>query len=302
MAAFDNKYPVPLYLNQQVVFDLLAMMEGGISHIQSIRTSETSQDGKESRVSGEVGVKNVFALLGVSLGGNRTKKEQVDTSRDTYEERVHTPNSLFARVRDRLHDQKLVHEVKPDSLMPGYFVEFRATLRRNPVIDGFNSFIEVQDMASIFADPPTAGPATAQKNRGFKPAPNPNKVIVEQIRKFLGQLNSGDTVDFLGECSSDPQIKIVLTLERAFLADSSSQDIVGGEYTVLGKVTKVIRKPDDESINLLRKTSLGRVQGKLLAVITEAFDALRRDGISVPEIVVDVGAPAIQVFPVAIFA
>jgi hypothetical protein len=294
----SSKFPVPLYLNQTVVFDLLAMMEGGISQLQRIRITESNQENRDNKIAGDIGVKNAFALLGVTLGGERSRKEQTGTVNEKTEERVHTPNSLFAKVRDNLHAQKLISTSRLQDTATGSFVEFKATLRLNPLIDGFTSFIIVQDMAAIFAD--EVSPPTKQ---GGRPASkDPNKAIVEKIRKFLNQLNSGDTFDILGECQSEEETRIVLTLNRSFMSDITLSGLAGGEYTVLGKITKVIPRGSDEIINLLSKTSLGRVHGPLLDTIKEALDNIRKNGIFIPEVITEVEGPAVQVIPIAVFA
>lgn len=70
-----NKYPIPLYLNQKYVFDLLAMMEGGLSQQATVKTTESGYTEGSTRFSGDIGTKNVFAFLGFSVGG-RAKQEE----------------------------------------------------------------------------------------------------------------------------------------------------------------------------------------------------------------------------------
>ena len=64
-------YSLVVYLNQAVVFDLLAIMEDGMAQVSTIRTSESKKAGTEAGIGGS----NVFALLGVRLKGGLESTE-----------------------------------------------------------------------------------------------------------------------------------------------------------------------------------------------------------------------------------
>jgi hypothetical protein len=292
-----NRYPIPLYLNQKYVFDILAMMEGGLSQLETIKTTQTGQHDFASRHSADIGVKNVFALLGVSLGGERSKKEQTSESQEVTSERVHTPNSLFARMREQLHAENLICTRLSDC-QPGSFVEFQIRLQKSPLIDALESIKSLGTMALVFAEYPTQNP-NAKKN---SKQDDPNMKILQQISTLLEQLNGEGTFDLLGTKADEDSVRIVLTVDRAFLSDPSLSDIVDGEYTVLGKITKVISDHADEKINLLRKSGLGRVQGQVLRQMMSAFDEIRQQGFDLPPIITEIQAPAVQIIPISIFA
>src|SRR5690349_11991969 len=103
-----NPYPVPLYLNQKYVFSVLAMMEGGYAQLQSVKATRTDQEERTNKLSGEVGVTNAFAFLGIKLGGERASEKKTGGSEEVSTERVHTPDSLFARLREKLYQQHLI--------------------------------------------------------------------------------------------------------------------------------------------------------------------------------------------------
>ncbi len=93
-----KSYPVPLYLNQKYVFSVLAMMEGGYAQLESVKATRLDQEERSSKLSGEVGVTNAFAFLGVKLTGERGSQRQSGDAEERSSERVHTPDSLFARL------------------------------------------------------------------------------------------------------------------------------------------------------------------------------------------------------------
>jgi len=101
---------------------------------------------------------------------------------------------------------------------------------------------------------------------------------------------------------AEKETKVVLTLDRAFLSDPSLSDLMDGEYTVLGKVSKVIPSDTDDKINLLRKTSLGKLRGPVLEQMKAVFSGPGVEGFNIPEIVTEIEGPAIQVIPIAVFA
>jgi hypothetical protein len=85
--------------------------------------------------------------------------------------------------------------------------------------------------------------------------------MLEQMSEMMGQLKTGETLDLLASTPAEPDApRVVLTLDTAYASDPSLSDLIDGEYRVLGKVTRAIPEDGDETINLLRKTSLGRVQ------------------------------------------
>src|SRR5688572_25903957 len=86
--------PLVVYLNQRYVFDLLAMAEGGLTQLETIKTSSAVQSDHASKISGDVGFSNVFAFIGLKGGGERSKSSLTSDQAESSIERVHTPNSL----------------------------------------------------------------------------------------------------------------------------------------------------------------------------------------------------------------
>lgn len=106
-------------------------MERGFSQLESITSRRGGQEETGRGASGEVGFGNVFGLLNVGFGGTRTRHERSDESEEVSAERVHTPNSLFARMRERLFEEGLVKTslADPES---GAFIELTTRLEKNP--------------------------------------------------------------------------------------------------------------------------------------------------------------------------
>ncbi len=286
-------YPLPLYLNQKYVFNILAMMENGFSQLESVKLTQTEQGDKTNKVTSELGLKNAFTFFTATLGGERTTKTQAGNTQETTKEKVYTPNSLFAKTREQLHRQNLVKPLEVENIRAGDFVEFKTNLRKNPLIDAIESLVSLMETVLVFEE-------IQVKPKNIKPSESSNKKLLDQLHSFLEKLTSDSTMDILGS-KNDEEVESVLTLDKAFLSNPTLSDLVNGEFTVLGKVTKVIDN-EDSSINLLRKTSMGSLTKSLLEEMTKHFSNLQASGIVVPEIITEINGPVVQVMPIAIFA
>src|SRR5215217_2421430 len=138
---------VPIYLNQKIVFDVLTMLEDGFSHLNTFKTSTSESETQRSGIGGSIGAGNVFALLNVSLKGDRSKDKGNQQQTESTVQKVHTPTSLFFKLRSMLQDRSLVEQIEGlkevERLRSGQFVEFRALLRKNPLFEYLDTFIEV---------------------------------------------------------------------------------------------------------------------------------------------------------------
>jgi len=100
-----------------------------------------------------IGAGNVFALLNVSLKGDRSKDKGNQQQTESTVQKVHTPTSLFFKLRSMLQDRSLVEQIEGlkevERLRSGQFVEFRALLRKNPLFEYLDIFIEVLKFADV---------------------------------------------------------------------------------------------------------------------------------------------------------
>ncbi|GHA72663.1 hypothetical protein SAMN04487941_2454 [Pontibacter akesuensis] len=288
-----NKYPIPFYLNQKFVFDIIAIAEDGFSSIQTIKSSDTAENSKENRIKGEVGLNNVFAFLGVSIGGDNANKRVQGNSRELEFQKVHTPNSLFAKMRASLTETGIIRKENFMQSSSGEFVEFKAILRKNPIIDNLESYFSIFRMALSFDDKPQGKPQKQEQQN--------NRKMLEQFEGLVNQLKTEGSLDLVGEHLGEEAFSTVLTIDRDYLNDPSLSDIADGEFTILGKVIKVINQESGGSINLLRKTSLSKVNDVLLSQMFSGFQNLDQHGLKNADFKREVEAPVIQVVPIAIF-
>ncbi|XCP85898.1 hypothetical protein ABXS75_03595 [Roseburia hominis] len=65
---------VPLYLNQKIVFDLLASINDGFTQVTKLKTASATDGSLSGTVEADLGNKNIFALLGVKLLDGKLKE------------------------------------------------------------------------------------------------------------------------------------------------------------------------------------------------------------------------------------
>lgn len=290
---------IPIYLNQQIVFDSLAVFDDGFSRLSTIKTASGETESTKSGLGASIGVSNVFALLGISFSGERGKGKEKQEQVEVNQEKVHTPTSLFAKLRIKLQDQELLKQIEStdafDKVENGDFVEFKAVLRKNPLVDTIEAFKQLMGVVTLFDDKPS-NEKVSQK--GSRPK-NPNQIMLQQMDGMLSALSQSNSIEIVGELVLTPDIRAVLTTKLDFFTSGGATEIIDGEFRVMGKVIRKIGT--GESINLLRKTTFGRFDPKILSQFSSGFDGAESAGIRLPEFVTEIEAPALQVIPIAIF-
>ena len=296
--------PFTLYLNQRLTFDVLAALEGGFSQFRTVHT--TGSGGTSTEVSGgaELGVGNAFALLGLKLGGQASRQEEKERSESTTEEIVHTPASLFARVRKDLRSRRLVQEVSGPldihGIYPGTFVEFEATLRRSPIVELLTALSQLAPlirMSETSAGQFTSGGSQGQARKGKQRRQEQGTAqdTETQINQFLQAVTAEGSEDMIAEVG---KMRLVLTTERRYFIDPSMNDIIDGTFRVLGKATRII-VDDSDGISLLRKTALGKF-GRVVTELGTAMAKAQDSGFS-GSLESQIDGPTMQIYPVAIF-
>ena len=300
---------IPIYLNQRIVFDLLAIIEDGFSRLSTIKTSMSEAESQKSGLGASIGVSNAFAFLGVSLKGEKGTEKGTEVQAEILREKVHTPTSLFSKLRSILKQRQLLIEIPTqegsiEELKSGQFVEFRAVLRKNPLVDTIEGFRQLMDIAMLFTADQAKPAKGKRKGKQEKAArgQDSNQLIMQQLDGMLNALTKSNTVELIAEILGTSTVKAVLSAELDYFNDRNASEIIDGEFRVLGKVVRVIKSSSSETINLLRKTSFSKVQRKVFDNLANTFVGAEEVGVKFPELVTEIKGPALQVIPIAIFA
>lgn len=296
----DRNLNIPIYLNQKIVFDMLASIEDGFSQLSTIQTSSEKDLHSSGEVAAEIGSSNVFALLGVKLRSSLKGENNSKDSEKRSQEKVHTPSSLFQKLRDYLDEEKLVKQINNigalSELHAGDFVEIEGDLTKNPIVSLIDSFIQMMEIASAFSD---SKPSQGKKNY----LQQSDKNIINQMKAISDGLQSGDIVDLICKIKNDDSnIAAVLPVYNDYFFNRNMNEITDGQYRVIGKITKVTIN-HQESINLLRNTSFSLMQQSMLDTMFSGFknQDMQKVGIKIPDISTVVSGPAVMILPIAIF-
>lgn len=290
----SRRLSIPIYLNQRIVFDLLAIVEGGFSQLQTVKSSETGSQQTKKDASAEVGAKNVFAFLNLSLKGSVGKQDTQTSQRAVKEKRVFTPASLFSRLRDSLLEQRLLHSLDEsteiDDVEPGRFIEFSGMLKKNPSVGYMEGIIQMMEAALLFT--PKYG----------KHKPKAEHELLGQMKKFLSMLTQDGSLDLVAEIVSKPEIKAIIPVQLEYFSNESPADIIDGQFVVIGKIIRYVTGETDESISLLRGTPLAFLPEENLSDVTQGLSTIGATINVKDEFITHINGPALLVLPIAIYA
>ena len=238
--------------------------------VSEISTSNQVSNSLDTKINGGFSTKALLdKLLRIQLDASVESEHAEENQSNVKQEKVHTNVSLLSKFRSELVSNKLLsfkagEKIDFGKIETGDFIEIEGELQKNPMIDIFERVIDVFRMMDIFSDKPELG---NKKNANAKR--NENNSIVKQINLFLEELKHTGTVDFILE---NEEGTLVLSAQEQYLANDNISEILGGRFKILGKVIKMC-KDENESINLLRKTTLNILDQESLKEFLGAFEA-----------------------------
>ena len=284
-------FPVTTYLNQNVVFDLLAVIEDGFSQVTNLNVSNTEGKNTTNRVDGEAG----FGMYGVktkikaAMGLEKSTMEEKNSN----EEKVHTPTSLFAKLLSYLDENDYIMDIdKKDDLANlehGSFVRFQSKLERNPLISLLESFEQMMVIAMTLQPAPKNGKKDS------------NSEILRQIKSMRASLMENNNFDLICSINELDDLKAVLPVYLNFFIHKNTNEIIDGNYTVFGKVVKVVTS-DSDDINLFRNTAFKLFQQQALDTLLHSMNSGIDDQLNIPNIISRITSPSILVIPIAIYS
>lgn len=294
-----NKLMLPVYLNENIVMDMLAILEDGFSMVSEINSSSTTLASSSEKANASFSTSNLLSkLLKIQLGGELSNESNDQNSVNSKTEKVHTSTSLLSKFRSKLLELELLtivtHEkgLEINKIEAGDFVEVSGELLKNPMVNILEKMIDVFRMADIFAEKPELG-----SKKQYSTKKSQDAKIVNQMEKFLEELKVTGTIDFV---MKNEDGTIVLSAQEKYLQNDNISELLGGNFKVLGKVIKVCKEEND-SINLLRKTTLDVLDDDSLNEFMSLFQDEDLASYNLPEVEFKIFSPAIIVIPIAIY-
>lgn len=291
-----NQLMIPVYINEKIVLDMLAIIEDGFSTVSQVSYSDHKENSNAQKIEAEVSTSAsiLSKLLKIDLKGELSHSGNCGETENTTKEKVHTNVSLLSKFRAFLTDANIL---KPgfdiSNMKIGDFIEVEGELQKNPLINCMDIFVDVLRMADIFAEKPQLNAKTQAKAQKQQ-----QDETMKKIKSFASELKHSGTVDFI---LSDSAGTVVLSAQEQYLSNDNISEILGGHFKVLGKVIAICADKT-ESIDLLRKTTLSILPHDLLA---DMFLCLQNEDMkqyNFPELKTEISGPAVIVIPVAIYA
>ncbi|WP_026395930.1 DUF6414 family protein [Acetobacterium malicum] len=290
---------IPIYLNEKTVLDMLAIIEDGFTAVSEVSNSIQSGSETTGKISGGFSTKAILdKLLKIQLDAGVEKSSSKDNQQLVKSEKVHTNVSLLSKFRSSLIDNELLgcrhnQEIDINSIESGDFVEVAGELRKNPMIELLEKYLDFMKMSEIFNDDPPLGQKSNAKDKVTKV-----RKETKQIKAFLEELKVSGTVDFI---IKNNNTTTVISAQEQYLSNENISEMYGGHFKVLGKVIKVCND-ETSSINLLRKNTLGILDDKSLSEMLGVFKSDELSAFNLPEVQFKIEAPAMIVIPIAVYS
>lgn len=285
---------IPVYVNEKIVLDMLAITEDGFSTVSQVNYTEEKGSGSQQNIDGNVSTSILSKLLKIDVKGEIKHEGETNESKSVATEKIHTNVSLLSKFRTLLKNESILNtDFNVSKIKIGDFIEVEGELQKNPLINYMEILTDMIRLACIFDDEPAVGKKTQAKAQKTE-----NKKLMQQLKAFLDELNHSGTIDFVLD---DKKGTVVLSAQEQYLSNDNISEIIGGRFKVLGKVIAICPS-DSDSIDLLRKTSLSAIpENKITDICSELQDD-NKEQFNLPELKTKIQGPAIIVIPIAIYA
>lgn len=291
----SNRLIVPIYINEKLVLDMLAIMEDGFSMVSQVNYTENSENNNSNGIDAGVNTSSLLSkLLKINVSGTINNSSSKEEKEFVSKEKVHTNVSLLSKFITYLENQKILKsDINISEINIGDFIEIEGELQKNPLINYMDLFVDFFRMVDIFSDEAQLGNKTqAQRQK------KENNEIAKQIKLFSNELKHSGTIDFI---LTGQKGTAVLSAQEQYLTNDNISEMIGGKFKVLGKVISVYNSTN-EGIDLLRKTTLSILSDEMLNEIFSGLENEEMKQFNLPELVTKIPGPAVIVIPIAIYA
>ena len=276
---------IPVYLDEQIVMDLIATIDDGFSEFYTIETTKNKGIGTEVNANGQGKVLKLFkAKMDLSHSRentNGTKKQ---------ESKVQTVVSMFHNLKQYLNQNDFI-EKNNKEFKNGDFIELQGEFSINPLIDLLNTFSNFFEMSGVINKAANTSKAKNKRTEALK-----DMQIESQIKGLIKVFETDGKIDVI--CHSGDKTFIIPS-KKEFFTDGKGDVIRTGNFRMLGKIVKICS--EKENISLLRDTKIGKIKSSILDTAIESFNNPEIKNVVDFEPVVTNYDNAILVYPIAIY-
>lgn len=304
----------PVYLDIPMMVSFVAAVEGGVAYgDESTRRvlSGTDKD-REATAGGRSGIPLLSSILNLDMSGRLAQKERGEETEEVKVVRKHTEASLFNLLRHGLLvSERITTLDNPDQLAGlevGALVEVSGEVVGNPLqqmLDLMTQLLPYMGMSEEDLRKPTRKSGRRSGNPAVKAAANQgdggsdDEISFEEIVRMLvtmrDDLAQATVRDLMLQAPGG--LRAALTLSTEFFTNQTTDYLLGGRFTAIGKVTRVLT--EGESINLTRRTALGISGPDVARDLVRGFVEDKDFFVEIGDPIVE--PPAIQLLPLAVF-
>ena len=313
----------PLYLDVPMKTSFVAALEDGIAYGRDV--TQTSNRRRDVAAEGEGKARaglpsmGIFAsLLSLDARGKITGDQEAGDEEEIKLVRKHTEASLFMRLRQMLKDDERVLQIREmDDLQKlkgaehDYLEEVKGQVFRSPLSETLEAVFRILEMLGV--DPsraqsssPQAGVGKKQGKGQRRATPEPNAFALDErtqlgfqlMQRIREDLAKSKVVDAVMRPSRVEDLTVVIALALEFLPEGTFENLLSGDFSVLGKLMGVVE--GDEEISMYQRTVFSYLGSD---VIDDTFTQLQNNSsLKLSQNPSSVGAPALQLMPLAIYA
>lgn len=308
----------PVYLDTPMMVSFVAALEGGVAYGDERTQRMLTAADREREGSARFGIPILSSLLSLDMTGRLGAKDRQEGEEEVKVVRRHTEASLFNLLRHRLRTDGQIASIGAaglGELVPGQLIEISGEVVGNPLEQLFNLMRRILPYLGIDEEELRKPKKSGQKQRGNARSGNPAKRAqgspIADAESSDEDMSIEDVVRMLFIMRDDLDdaavrdlvlihadgMKAVLTLATEFLTNQTTDFLLGGRFTVLGKVTSVLE--EDETINLTRRTALGLAGPETARGIVQSFTTDNDLFVEISDPIVE--WPAVQILPLALF-
>lgn len=312
----------PLYLDVPMMTSFLAAIDDGIAYGSNVKLKQGSQRTSGTSGEAEAGIPKLGILssvLSLSLRGKIENKSTLDDGEEVELVRKHTEASLFMQLRSILHEeaQIIIVESEDDLARVAHrsLVEVTGQILRSPADAALDNFFKMMTMMGLDMSDDSGSQSQKSSGKGGgqnQPRRDPfqqlqqafesrsTEVALRIMHRLRDDFKKSKVIDVVMELpSAQEYISIVISLSSEFLPDGALENLLSGQFTVLGKVTRVLKGED--TINLYQRSTLGSMLSANeqlqagIAGLQQHFASGQAAGTEL------IRAPGLQLIPLAVF-
>lgn len=293
----------PTYLNTAMLINFLASIDDGVSFSSDVALRYDQIRKSMGEAAGTAGVPSLASLLGLTLSGSGKLAHERNRQETTESKfvRQHTAASLFNRLRATLEQASAIQAIAAvedlAKVQPGALVECSGVIEKNPmdvVADLYEDarpyFLAQKRMDIRKGDEDLSDDQVREEAvKEIAEMDEMFEVVAEDVRK-------SKLVD-LPMTLAGGKIKAVLAASREYFTEEVEASILGGQFKVLGKVTRA-EVAEGQKLTTVRRGVIGLIGEERLELLMNSM-ANTDIELTIPEATVK--SPWVQIVPLAIY-